>query len=79
MSAVIKDNHLIGGIQVNVYKSNRSDLNSVAILFLLHGREGSVKNVDSIARTIVEKNNQQQRKLWVVTFVNILPFFEIMS
>ena len=75
MSAVIKDIHLIGGIQVNVYKGSESNiqLQSVAILFLLHGRKDSVKDLDSIARTILEKNtenDQQRRKLWVVTLVN---------
>ena len=77
MSAVIKEIHLIGGIQVNVYKGSESNvqLHSVAILFLLHGRMDSVKHVDSIARSIIEKNtenDQQQRKLWVVTLVNVL-------
>jgi len=72
MSAVIKEIHLIGGIQANVYKGSESNIQprSVAILFLLHGRKDSVKDVDAIARTILEKNpenDQQQRKLWVVT------------
>lgn len=77
MSAVVKEMHLIGGIQVNVYKGSESNIqpHSVAILFLLHGRKESVKDVDSTARTILEKiteNDQQQRKLWVVTLVRIL-------
>jgi hypothetical protein len=78
-TTVIKEIHLIGGIQVNVYKGSEFNLNiqphSVAILFLLHGRKGSVKDVDSIARTILEKNtgnDQQQRKLWVVALVKVL-------
>ena len=80
MSAVIKEIHLISGIQANVYKGSESNIQpqSVAILFLLHGRMDSVKDVDSIARTILEKNpesQQQQRKLWVVTLVSLL-FFE---
>ena len=79
MSAVIKENHLIGGIQVNVYKGSESNVQpqSVAVLFLLHGRKDSVKDVDSIARTILEKNpedDQQQRKLWVVTLVKVFLF-----
>lgn len=75
MSAEI---HLIGGIQVNVFKGPSESITqpfSVAILFLLHGRKESVEDVDSIARTIIEKNaDQQQRKLWVVTLVKHLPF-----
>jgi len=72
MPAVIKEIHVIGGIQINVYKASDSEStiqpHSVAILFLLHGRLQSAKDVDSIARSILEKNNQQQRKLWIVTF-----------
>ena len=76
MSAVIKENHLIGGIQVNVYKGSESNIQpqSVAVLFLLHGRKDSVKDLDSIARIILAKNtenDQQQRKLWVVTLVKV--------
>jgi dienelactone hydrolase len=70
MSAVIKDTHLIGGIHVNVYKRSESikQPQSVAILFLLHGRKGSAKDMDPTARAIIEKvTDQQQRKLWVVT------------
>ena len=83
MAAVIKETHLVGGIQVNVYKGSESNNrpHSVAILFLLHGRKNSVKDVDSIARTIIEKNtenDQQQRTLWVVTLVKVLLFL-IMS
>ena len=78
MSAVIKEIHLIGGIQVHVYKLKDSESivqpHSVAILFLLHGRKESVKDVDSIARTIIEKNAAQRRKLWVVTLVKLLFF-----
>ena len=76
MSAVTKEIHLIGGIQVGVFKGPGSITHSVAILFLLHGRKGSVKDLDSIARTILEKNtenDQQQRKLLVVTLVKLLP------
>jgi hypothetical protein len=74
---MIKEIHLIGGIQVNIYKGFDSNIqpHSVAILFLLHGRMDSVKDVDSTAKTILEKNTengQQQRKLWIVTFVDVL-------
>ena len=74
MTAVIKETHLIGGIHVNVFKSRtENQTHSVAILFLLHGRKGSVKDVDSIATTIIEKNTnavqQHRSKLWVVTLV----------
>ena len=72
MSRVVKEIHLIGGIQVNVYKASNIQPSSVAILFLLHGRKGSAKEIDPIARTILEKNTEndhQQRKLWVVTLV----------
>lgn len=77
MSAVIKEIHLIGGIQVNVFKASAESSvqpHSVAILFLLHGRKESANNVDSIARTIIEKNStgQHQRKLRVVTLVKLL-------
>ena len=72
---MLKEIHLIGGIQVNVYKASNIQPHSVAILFLLHGRKSSAKDVDSIANTILEKNttenDQQQRKLWVVTLVLI--------
>jgi hypothetical protein len=80
MSAVVKDTHLIGGIQVNVYKleglsESIKRPHSIAILFLLHGRKGSAKDIDPIARKILEKNtDQQQRELWVVTLVKHIPF-----
>lgn len=72
MSAVIKGVHNVGGIQVNIYKGHSESIkqpHSVAILFLLHGRKGSAKDMDPVARTIIEKNmdQQQQRELWVVT------------
>ena len=84
MSAVIKEIHLIGGIQVNVFKARTEPpSHSVAILFLLHGRKGSVKDVDSIATTIIDKNasDKQHRKLWVVTLVKhiLSPHLEFMS
>jgi hypothetical protein len=78
MSAVVKDTHLIGGIRVNVYKGRSESIkqpHSVAILFLLHGRKGSAKDIDPTARKIIEKNtDQQQRELWVVTLVKHIPF-----
>jgi len=68
MFTITKETHLIGGIQIYVHKSNIQQAHSVAILFLLHGRHDSAKDVDSIAKTILEKNdNQQKRKLWIVT------------
>lgn len=76
MSTVVKEIHLIGGIQVNIYKASNIQPSSVAILFLLHGRKGSAKEIDPIARTILEKNTEndhQQRKLWVVTLVKKSP------
>lgn len=77
MSAVIKEIHLIGGIQINVYKGSTSNTrpHSVAILFLLHGRTQSTKAVDSIARLILEKSDHQEGKLWIVTLVKALLFF----
>lgn len=73
MAAVTKEIHLIGGIQINVYKPN-IQAPSVAILFLLHGRTQSVKSLDVIARSILEKN--EHGKLWIVTFVTKkVPFF----
>jgi hypothetical protein len=74
MAAVTRDIHLIGGIQINVYKPNIR-AHSVAILFLLHGRTQSVKSVDVIARSILEKNDHG--KLWIVTLVTKkVLFFE---
>jgi hypothetical protein len=72
-ATAIKEIHLIGGIQVHVYKDSESNIQprSVAILFLLHGRTQSAKDVDFIAKSFLGKNNQQQqqRKLWIVLLV----------
>ncbi|PPQ91826.1 hypothetical protein CVT25_000273 [Psilocybe cyanescens] len=67
--SVIKKSFTIGGIQTSVYQTSRALSESVAVVFLLHGRHGSAEDVASIATSFLakEKTVPESRGLYVVT------------
>lgn len=72
--AVTKEELNIGGLPINVYlKADSIESQPVVGFFLLHGRHGSVEEVDPIARMVIELalSMSHERDLVVVTFVSL--------
>ncbi|KAF8958322.1 Alpha/Beta hydrolase protein [Flammula alnicola] len=67
--SIVKEDHIIGGIQTHVYKGSASLAPSVVVVFLLHGRTGSADDVDPFARTLIDKarTKDQSHSLCIVT------------
>ncbi|KAF9000747.1 hypothetical protein BDQ17DRAFT_666041 [Cyathus striatus] len=69
---VQKETHVIGGVPVHVYSSGSYSDSSkpLAVLFFLHGRNGSAEKIDPIARQIISLvygRDDIQRDLLIVT------------
>lgn len=69
--AALKQTFTVAGLNVEVF-SNPADVKrsvGVTAFFLLHGRLGSSKSVESIAETLIRLTREEQRELIVITFV----------
>ncbi|KAH9481523.1 hypothetical protein JR316_0006050 [Psilocybe cubensis] len=67
--SVVKQSFTIGGIQTTIFKTSRAPDGSVAVVFLLHGRQGSAEDVVSFAASLLQKEKDvpKSRGLYVVT------------
>lgn len=65
------EDHLVGGIRTRVFKNSTTTRRSTAVVFLLHGRQGSAEDVASFARSLLKKEpeNPESRSLYIVTLV----------
>lgn len=76
MSQATKEELVIAGLPLNVYKSSRSSNGSkpLVVFFLLHGRYGSAESIEAIANSMIEQaqDGSEDRELLVITFVRTL-------
>ncbi|KAG5639992.1 hypothetical protein DXG03_001893 [Asterophora parasitica] len=63
---------VVAGLEVNVYSASPITIErksqEVAVFFLLHGRYGSAKEIDPIARSVINQTGGNKRALFIVTF-----------
>jgi len=63
--------HCVGGIGFRIYKKSPLTSKPLSILFLLHGRHGSLKTVDSTAKKLLNKVEENLCSLWIITLVRL--------
>lgn len=71
------ENLCIGGIDIQLYRTEVQSVYPVVIVYLLHGRLRSKEKVRDFARKLVLKGagyEEGKRTLWVITFVCLLGF-----